>query len=270
MKRICYPLLALLLGAAGYYLRIRQLAAALSPTTGISLLHHPLTYAFIGVTAGGALLLLLLSLTVANEAQDWYSAFHAGPVIRTLEFLSALAFAAGTGLIVRTFYLAYRSTAGEAIAGKLLLVLQTQPFLLFFCLLMACTTLAVLFMAIRNGDSGSWSLAPLIPGFTACVWMVLTYHNNASNPAVLSFAWQLFAVISAALAWYYTASFAFQAPHLRRAAWFSLLTVALCLPALADPVELYQKALLAATALWFLTRSILLIGNSEYSGKHID
>ena len=43
----------------------------------------------------------------------------------------------------------------------------------------------------------------------------------------------------------------------------------LCLIALADSVELYQKVLLAATALWCLVRSILLIDNAEYSGKHM-
>ena len=42
------------------------------------------------------------------------------------------------------------------------------------------------------------------------------------------------------------------------------------LPEVADSVELYQKVLLAATALWFLVRSILLIDNAEYSGKHTE
>ena len=146
---------------------------------------------------------------------------------------------------------------------------QTQPFLLFLGILSLCATTAILFMVLRNGDSGSWSLAPLIPGFTSCVWLVLTYHSNASNPSVMSFAWQVFAVSSAALAWYFTASFAFQFPRPQAATWFSLLTVMLCLIALADSVELYQKVLLAATALWFLVRSILLIDNAEYSGKHM-
>ncbi len=75
---------------------------------------------------------------------------------------------------------------------------------------------------------------------------------------------QVFAVSSAALAWYFTASFAFQFP-----------VACLVQPAdgdalgerLADSVELYQKVLLAATALWFLVRSILLIDNAEYSGN---
>lgn len=266
MKRILSPLIALALGAGGYFLRAAQLSTALSPSTGMPILHHPLSYALIGLTIGGVLLLFLLSLFVANEAQDWYSAYHAGPALQGLEFLSALAFLGGTVIIFCTLFLTYR-TIGEG--NPLLVLFQTEPFLLFFGLLMIFATLAVFFMVFCNGDNGSWSLAPLLPGFTACVWLVLTYHTNASNPSVMSFAWQVFAVSAAALAWYFTASFAFQFPHPQAATWFSLLTVMLCLIALADTVALYQKVTLAATALWFLARSILLIDNAEYSGKHV-
>lgn len=266
MKRILYPLIALALGVGGYFLRMKQLSFALSPSTGMPILHHPLSYALIGLTIGGALLLFLLSFFVANEAQDWYSAYHAGPALQGLQFLSALAFLGSTLLIFRTLFLTYQCVG----SGNLLLVLfQTEPFLLFFGILMIFATLAIFYMVLCNGDNGSWSLAPLLPGFTACVWLVLTYHANASNPSVMSFAWQVFAVSAAALAWYFTASFAFQFPHPQAATWFSLLTVMLCLTALADAVALYQKVTLAATALWFLTRGILLIDNAEYSGKHL-
>lgn len=268
MKRILYPLLALLLGVAGYVLHTLQCSAALSPTTGMPLLHHPITYALIGVAAGGAILLLILSLTVANEAQDWYSAYHAGPVIRGCSFLAIAGFAAGTVLIGRSLYLTCKSAGPGTALQALASLFQTQPFLLFFGLLMFCATLATLFIVVRNGESGSWSTAPLIPAFTSCVWLVLTYHTNASNPSVLSFVWQVLAVACAALAWYYIASFAFQSPRPQLSIWFSLLTVSLCMTALADSTELYQKVILASTGLWFLLRSVLLIGNSEYSGRH--
>lgn len=120
---------------------------------------------------------------------------------------------------------------------------------------MLCATAAVFFMVLRNGDSGSWSLAPLIPGFMSCVWLVLTYHSNASNPSVMSFACRSLPSAPPP-AWYFTASFAFQFPPVpKRPHWFSLLTVMLSVSALADSVELYQKVLLAASALWFLVRS---------------
>ena len=238
MKRIYYPLLALVLGVIGFFLRTQLLSVALSPSTGMPILHHPYSYALIALTILGTLLLFFLSFFVANEAQDWYSAYHAAPLLQGLEFLSAAAFLVGTGMIFYTLFLTYLSNGG----GNLLAVLfQTQPFLLFLGILTLCATAAIFFMVLRNGDSGSWSLAPLIPGFMSCVWLVLTYHSNASNPSIISFAWQVFAVSSAALAWYFTASFAFQFPRPQAATWFSLLTVMLCLIALAESVELYQK-----------------------------
>ena len=74
-------------------------------------------------------------------------------------------------------------------------------------------------------------------------------------------------MIAACMSWYYTAGFAFQHPHPRRTVFFYLMTITLCITALADRTELYQQVLLASTALWFLGRSILLVDNTQYSGK---
>ena len=257
MKKILYPLLALALGAAGYLLRTRQLAEAIHPDTGLLILAHPATYALIGLTAGAALVLLILSLTVASEAQNWYAAFHAdSPLPRLLSYIGALGFGATTLLVLYLLTL-----------SGLPYSLLELPFQSFFGLLMIFACAAAFFLTGRNGDSGSTSLAPVIPGFTCCVWLVLTYHSNASTPSVMAFLWQLLAVIAACMSWYYTAGFAFQHPHPRRTVFFYLMTITLCITALADRTELYQQVLLASTALWFLGRSILLIDNTQYSGK---
>lgn len=257
MKKILYPLLALALGAAGYLLRTRQLAEAIHPDTGLLILAHPATYALIGLTAGAALVLLILSLTVASEAQNWYAAFHAdSPLPRLLSYIGALGFGATTLLVLYLLTL-----------SGLPYSLLELPFQSFFGLLMIFACAAAFFLTGRNGDSGSTSLAPVIPGFTCCVWLVLTYHSNASNPSVMAFLWQLLAVIAACMSWYYTAGFAFQHPHPRRTVFFYLMTITLCITALADRTELYQQVLLASTALWFLGRSILLVDNTQYSGK---
>lgn len=257
MKKTLYPFLALVFGAAGYILRARQLSEAVDPDTGLLLLNHPATYALLGLTAGAALVLLILCLSVSNEAQNWYSAFHADSLLPQLfSYAGAIGFGVSTALIGHLLFL-------SGLPQSLL----AMPFQSFFGLLMLFACLAAFFITVRNGDSGSSSLAPLLPGFTCCVWLVLTYHGNASNPSVLAFAWQLLAVISACMAWYYTSGFAFQHPHPRRTAFFSLLTVSLCVTAIADRTELYQQVLLAATALWFLGRSVLFLDNAQYSGK---
>lgn len=257
MKKVLYPLLTLLLGTAGYLVHARQLSIAIDSSTGLPIFHHPLTYALIGGMTGAALLLLILSIFIANEAQNWYAAFHSDAVLpRLFSFLAALGFSASTALI---FQLLLTSDLPQS--------LLTQPFLAFFGLLMIFACLAAFFLTLRNGESGNHSLATLIPGFTCCIWLVLTYHNNASNSSVLSFAFQLLAASSGCLAWYFIAGFAFQRPHSRRTVFFSLLTVILSMTALADRTELYQQVLLASTALWFLGRSVLLIDNAQYSGK---
>ena len=108
MKRIYFPLIALGLGLIGFFLRMQQLSVALSPSTGMPILHHPYSYALIALTIVGVLLLFFLSFFVANEAQDRYSAYHADPPLQGLEFLSAAAFLVGTGMICRTLFLTYQ------------------------------------------------------------------------------------------------------------------------------------------------------------------
>lgn len=132
-------------------------------------------------------MLLILSLTVASEAQNWYAAFHAdSPLPRLLSYIGALGFGATTLLVLYLLTL-----------SGLPYSLLELPFQSFFGLLMIFACAAAFFLTGRNGDSGSTSLAPVIPGFTCCVWLVLTYHSNASNPSVMAFLWQLLAVIAA-------------------------------------------------------------------------
>ncbi len=69
MKRIYFPLIALGLGLIGFFLRMQQLSVALSPSTGMPILHHPYSYALIALTIVGVLLLFFLSFFVANEAR---------------------------------------------------------------------------------------------------------------------------------------------------------------------------------------------------------
>ena len=56
MKRIYFPLIALGLGLIGFFLRMQQLSVALSPSTGMPILHHPYSYALIALTIVGVLL----------------------------------------------------------------------------------------------------------------------------------------------------------------------------------------------------------------------
>ena len=92
-------------------------------------------------------MLLILSLTVASEAQNWYAAFHAdSPLPRLLSYIGALGSGATTLLVL------YLLTPLRPA-----LLLLELPFQSFFGLLMIFACAAAFFLTGRNGDSGSTS-----------------------------------------------------------------------------------------------------------------
>lgn len=256
MRKILYPLAALLFGAAGYFLRLRQLAEARDPNTGMLLPSGPETVHLVCLTLGAAAALLVFALTVPRSAVDWRSAFHSrNPLHRLLSCAAALGFGGAGALIGYRFWLDRRYG-------------NPGIFRAVFAALLVVSCIAALLLLFRKVDrEEEGSILPVLPGFSACVWLVLTYHGNASNPSTLEYIWQLLAVVSACLAWYYAAGFVFRRCRHRRAAFFQLLTVTLCVISLADETELFQRVLLASTALWFLTQSAALFTPSQYLGR---
>lgn len=102
-------------------------------------------------------MLLILCLSVSNEAQNWYSAFHADSLLPQLfSYAGAIGFGVSTALIGHLLIL-------SGLPQSLL----AMPFQSFFGLLMLFACLAAFFITVRNGDSGSSSLAPLLPALPA-------------------------------------------------------------------------------------------------------
>lgn len=260
MRKTLYPLLALLLGAGGLALRLWQLSLAMDARTGLLQLHHPATYALIALTVCALLTLFLCSAVLSRQAQDWQSAFRCTSM--PLQLLSILG---GAGYGVSAVLL-----GRELLRDGFPFSLRENPFQAVFVVLLLAACAAILSVVLRNGKKTELALAPVVPGFTSCVWLVLTYHTNASDPCVLAYLWQILAVIAVCLAWYYAAGFSFQRPRPRRTVFFHLSAAFLCITVLMDPVELSQRVLFLSSALWFLARSAILVGNTRESGKRED
>ena len=257
MRKRLYPLLALLLGAAGLALRIWQLTRAIVLKTGLLLLHHSSTYSLIALTICGLLALFLCSATLSREAQDWRSAFRCTNMpLQLLSIVGGAGYGVASLLLLREL----------ALAG-LPYSLRENPFQGVFALLLLAACAAILSVVLRNGEKTELALAPVVPGFTSCIWLVLTYHTNASDPCVMAYLWQILAVIAVCLSWYYAAGFSFQHPRPRRTVFFHLTAGFLCILSLADPMELSQRVLFLTNALWFLSRAAVLIDNTRVSGK---
>lgn len=92
------------------------------------------------------------------------------------------------------------------------------------------------------------SLAPVLFG---CVWLVVSYKNNAEDPVVWHYAIEILALCAAIMGRYeLAAQFYRKNAKLAYALAFSSLAVVMCVTALADERPMCMQLLLAAEAAW--------------------
>ena len=115
----------------------------------------------------------------------------------------------------------------------------------------------------RRGPAGRDSLLPLVIGFGLCLWLILFYHDNARDPVVAHYCWQLLALMASTLACYYQACLAFDRPRPLRCRVTTAVAAVYSLAALPSAQSLPQLLLMAGLALWMLQRSFLVLGGRE-------
>jgi hypothetical protein len=94
-----------------------------------------------------------------------------------------------------------------------------------------------------------------------CFWLIMSYRENAVNPAVWGYAMEVLALSCALVAFYYIASIPFGRPKPFHAIFFSHLAAFLCIVTLPDDRWAGQQIMLIATAGMLLFFSLMLISN---------
>jgi hypothetical protein len=94
-----------------------------------------------------------------------------------------------------------------------------------------------------------------------CFWLVVSYRENAVNPAVWGYAMEILALACALLAFYYIASVPFGSAKPYAAIFFSQLGAFLCIVTFPDSRWLGQQIMFVATAGMLLFLSWMLIAN---------
>ncbi len=103
-------------------------------------------------------------------------------------------------------------------AADLTVIVVIQLIFLFVC---AVTMLLRLKSGEKNPISGVFSLFPV---YYLCLFLLLFYRENAKNPSVVSFAFEILCVFALLLAIYTLASMKFERPKERSQVFFCLLS----------------------------------------------
>ena len=248
-KVILPPLLALAGGFGGFLLRRWELSAAFD-ASGLAIPWAPSSLLLIlwSLLIAGAILLLCRKPLHAPKGYD--DGFAA---VGNLYYLVLSAVAAVCLLLAGVLGLGGEFTGG---APGLLRML------LWVLCLVSCICVVSTVLANFRGAQRSFNLILLAPAYTFCVWLVVAYQQRAADPVVQDYMYELFAIICALLAFYFTAGFSFGKAKVWPCAVFCLLSVYFGVVTLADGHETAQRLLVLFSVFYQLAAAAVLLNNT--------
>lgn len=241
-KDILLPALALTGGAAGFFLRRWQLAAAYQPETGLFIHGAPSTLALLGLMGMLAVIFLLLIWDKGEKPADFLTAFRC-PEAGQMTLLAAaglLLMAAGALGLWEGFqsFQVWRLIPEE----EQLSVVAAQLLAGALCLPAGGGILLMGRMTYREElNDAACRLAPM-PAFAGLVWLFSCHLRHGIEPVLMKYGFTLAAALLLTLAHYYIAGFLFDRPCRRRAAFLSLMGAVLGIVSLADRPGLFTAA----------------------------
>lgn len=268
MKHPFLPLAAaLILGGAGCVVRLWERRSAYDAASGLTELSSPAVWLLLILTAAAVVMALVCSRSMARRPfpGGYDQAFYApNSIYPTLLILSAVAMLLSAGLAG----LDYRNDLMLYALGYL----QTSPSALKIVLaVLAVVSALCLFPIAKNGYRAlgkGKQFAPLLaPAFFACIWLVVSYLEEAANPDMMSFVFGRMAAICAALALYYVSSFSFEKAKPGRTVFFSMLALFFSLISLGDSGALFLKVISGSAVLLLSAQLGALCWNN--SGEHV-
>lgn len=262
-KELVLPVTAIAGGAIGFFLRRLELATAFEPDTGLPIEGMPVTWALIALSAAVAVVLLLLCLGVGKGFEGGYDqafrARDAAPYMMGMTAGAFLAAAAGVLLLLKLPRL-YAEASLET-SGFPMFSLVPMVLLSVLCLASAWSVLMLGKNNYRGEEKGRYSAWLLIPAYTCCMWLIVSYQEHSGDPIILDYVYQLFSVIAAVLGCYFLSGFGFGRSRPAAAAFFSAEAMYFALVTLADAHEPAFLLLYAGCFFYFAASSVALLYN---------
>jgi len=209
-------LLSIVFGVIGYLLRLHEVATVFDPISGLAARGMPVSLALIGLSVFVIACLFVMSLAM-RRARDvsFAEAFGKRPFGQAMLIFLGLAVTAFSAL---EFLAAQELEVLELI--RIVTGLTAGFFGLFLMAVLAARGTAVIIPAV-------------LPVFWLCLWLVLSHIDQASDPVLLGYAYQLFALALLLLSFYFIAGYAFgqaRPGHLMfstsSAIYFTIITLA--------------------------------------------
>jgi len=224
ISAIFVPLLAVIAGVGGFYLRLSEHANVFDALTGLPERNAATTFALVVMSIAFILGISLFAVRIAVKHKalpGFESAFGTDPFAYPIIFIVI-----GIAWLIGTFIYYSRLSASEGVT-------LTD---IFFIVFSALSAISVTFFAIEmyqdSRRNAPYALS-VVPTVFMCFWLIFVYRQNASNPILLSYIYQSLAIIASALSFYFTSGFLYGKPAPGKAVvsyyaaiYFSIITLA--------------------------------------------
>lgn len=249
LKVFLLPLLAVISGIGGFFLRRWELSTAFD-SSGLATPWTPASVMLIVLSIVLALVVAFLCRKQKNELKTYGDAFFAPG---NWCYLAVIAFASACLLVASL--VGFRREMTLFPRNILRMLLWVLCIVAFFC---------VLSIALSNFRSISrkYNVTLLIPAYAFCLWLVSAYQKHAANPVVLDYVYELFAIICTLLGLYFAAAFSFAKAKVWRCAFFSLMGIYFSIVTLADNHNRATQLLYLFAILYQLATVAVLLKNA--------
>jgi len=251
------PFFALLAGVAGFYIRSLELLYVFDPLTGLPERGAALTYVLMAISVLLLVAAMIFSIVVAVRRKappGFENAFGTDPLTYPFAFgIIGLVWLAATIMN----FLDLRQLGIIPLAY------------IFFSALSALAAISVAYFAIemyQEPRRKSVFALSIIPTLFMCFWLVLLYRTNASNPILLSYAYQCLAIIASALGFYFTSGFVYGKPAPGKTLFFYFAAIFFCFVTLADEHNMMIRVIFASILAMNVLYSSKLIRNLQRRG----
>ena len=246
------PFFAVIAGAAGFYLRLMELWNVFDVRTGLPERGADLSYALIAFSAFYLFLVMIFAIRASakHEAQRGFeNAFGTDP----LSYPSIFLLVGLVWIVATVMHIFDMRAAGEYPTIEI-----------YFSAMSILSAVSLTFFAIEmyqdSRRKSSYALS-IVPTVFMCFWLILIYRANASNPVLLSYAYQCLAVISSTLGFYFTSGFVYDKPAPGKAILSYYASIYFCFVTLADGHSASIRLIFAAIIVANIVHSAMLIKN---------
>ncbi len=244
LKKSAFPALALIAAICGFFMRKQELMYEFEVFSGLAVTDGKWTTALMALSAV-IILIAALSAVLAALANKKSSGD---------DKYSTVSFAASTlgGVMV---------TIGSLLAagsGSALYVANTVRYIFAAFGILSGIGMAAFAAHCRFGYNGAVKQLDVVPSVFFCFWMVLIFHDNASNPVLLDFCFECLAMASSSIASIYIAGYSFGRGNAVWTLFSSILAIFFLGVAAAGATELSDTIVMIGTELFIFANAVEL------------